>query len=722
MPKLIVGYCDPLSAAPGDTVRFMVSSLAAEAFDAQLVRIVCGDISPDGAGFQEIEVAHPINGRYQGEAQPIVSGSYAVVEPHPFLRSLDSVAVGVSAWPTRPSTGRRQTLLSSWDQGSGFAIALDGDGHAVAEFGGGHGQRPSALRTERALAARRWTQLDVTYDAASRRGVLVATPHPLSPAERLTMSPSEASGEFEASVSSGGPLLFAAEDIGNTTPGNHFNGRLDGCRLGLAVGLPHEAQWDFASDIGTDKISDSGGHALHGSTRQLPTRAVPGVSWNGQVHDWRQDRSHYGAIHFHEDDLADAGWTPSCELVVTEALASGVYALRVRTASSEDYMPFFVLPAEDATPAPVAYLAPTVTYRAYANIRLTATTDHIFGNDSPAEMPNERFLREHPECGPGTYAHHHDGSGVIFSSHLRPVLNLKPKCGLWGFTADTNVTAWLEQAGVTFDVLTDDALHSRGLDLLGRYRVIVTGTHPEYWTTPMLDALESYLAGGGRLLYLGGNGFYWRAAFHPAYPASVEVRRAEDGTRYWISEPGEYVHEATGELGGLWRRLGRPPNLLTGIGFAAQGFGDSGYYRQNPGWDDPRVSFAVEGIEGPGSFGDHGTVGGGAAGQEIDRYDAKLGSPSHAIVMASSDGLGEDMLRTKEEFVATGVPDRGSEVRSDVVFFEGPEGGAVFSAGSIAWAASLATNEYDNAVARLTTNVLRRFVDPEPFPIEELGE
>ena len=398
------------------------------------------------------------------------------------------------------------------------------------------------------------------------------------------------------------------------------------------------------------------------------------MSWNGQVHDWRQDRSHYGAIHFHEDDLADAGWTPSCELVVTEALASGVYALRVRTASSEDYMPFFVLPAEDATPAPVGYLAPTVTYRAYANIRLTATTDHIFGNDSPAEMPNERFLREHPECGPGTYAHHHDGSGVIFSSHLRPVLNLKPKCGLWGFTADTNVTAWLEQTGVTFDVLTDDALHHRGLDLLGRYRVLVTGTHPEYWTTPMLDALESYLAGGGRLLYLGGNGFYWRAAFHPAYPASVEVRRAEDGTRYWISEPGEYVHEATGELGGLWRRLGRPPNLLTGIGFAAQGFGDSGYYRRNPGWDDPRVSFAVEGIEGPGCFGDHGTVGGGAAGQEIDRYDAKLGSPSHAIVMASSDGLGEDMLRTKEEFVATGVPDRGSEVRSDVVFFEGPRG------------------------------------------------
>ena len=160
---------------------------------------------------------------------------------------------------------------------------------------------------------------------------------------------------------------------------------------------------------------------------------------------------------------------------------------------------------------------------------------------------------------------------------------------------------------------------------------------------------------------------------------------------------------------------------MTGIGFAAQGFGDSGFYRRNPGWDGPRVSFAVEGIEGPGCFGDHGTVGGGAAGQEIDRYDAKLGSPSHAIVMASSDGLGQDMLRTKEELSPPVSRTGAQEVRSDVVFFEGPEGGAVFSAGSIAWAASLATNDYDNAVARLTTNVLRRFVDPELFPIEELG-
>ena len=95
----------------------------------------------------------------------------------------------------------------------------------------------------------------------------------------------------------------------------------------------------------------------------------------------------------------------------------------------------------------------------------------------------------------------------------------------------------------------------------------------------MLDALADWLDAGGRLMYMGGNGFYWRIAYCPDNPAIIEVRRAEDGTRAWIAEPGEYYHAFTGEYGGLWRRIGRPPNQLVGIGFAAQGFDGGTHYR-----------------------------------------------------------------------------------------------------------------------------------------------
>ena len=49
-------------------------------------------------------------------------------------------------------------------------------------------------------------------------------------------------------------------------------------------------------------------------------------------------------------------------------------------------------------------------------------------------------------------------------------------------------------------------------------------------------------------------------------------------------------------------------------------------------------------------------------------------------------------------------------VRADMVFFETPNGGAVFSVGSITFCGSLVSNGCDNDVSRLLANVMRRFL------------
>ena len=57
------------------------------------------------------------------------------------------------------------------------------------------------------------------------------------------------------------------------------------------------------------------------------------------------------------------------------------------------------------------------------------------------------------------------------------------------------------------------------------------------------------------------------------------------------------------------------------------------------------------------------------------------------------------------------VPGQGGteqpKVRADMVYFETPGGGAVFSVGSISYAAALPVDEY---VSKITANVLRRFL------------
>src|SRR5262249_39698953 len=82
----------------------------------------------------------------------------------------------------------------------------------------------------------------------------------------------------------------------------------------------------------------------------------------------------------------------------------------------------------------------------------------------------------------------------------------------------------------------------------------------------MWTAMTTYLAQGGRLMYLGGNGFYWRTAIHPEKPWLVELRRAESGGRDWDSEPGEGHMSFTGGYDRLLRRAAPPPQELGGGG------------------------------------------------------------------------------------------------------------------------------------------------------------
>ena len=98
----------------------------------------------------------------------------------------------------------------------------------------------------------------------------------------------------------------------------------------------------------------------------------------------------------------------------------------------------------------------------------------------------------------------------------------------------------------------------------------------------MLNALQTYRDTGGKLVYLGGNGFYWRIARRPEQPGVIEIRRTEGGIRAWAADAGEAYHQLDGGYGGLWRRNGRPPQALVGVGFSAQGVFDGSYLTCSP--------------------------------------------------------------------------------------------------------------------------------------------
>ena len=695
----VVGYLDNLYASPGDEFVVRVSVLDGTGrYRAELVRLICGETGPDGPGLKEETIGTTLAGEYEGHEQPVPIGSYARVDGLP---PLDALELSLLVWPTLP--GRGAQALISLDR---LRLELDDRGAAALTID------DETISTGLPLRPKAWYRVDARYDSATGEAIVRSTPLPGLHVDRA----GEASGTLRRGVHVVGPLLIAAAP-GPRGATRHFNGKLEAPAL-RSVALA--AEWDFSRAIGTDRIADRSGHGLHGRTVNAPKRAVTGARWDGSVHDWRQDPGHYGAIHFHQDDLYDAQWQPSLRFHLPEHLRSGYYAVKLQASGPPFYVGFVVSPKAGAPRAKLAVLASTVTYLAYANYRrrMSPGPFELTMGALPTVDMIDVLLAEHPEFGGSTYDVHKDGFGVGHASLRRPLFNMRPTGRFWNFSLDLCLIDWLEAQGIAYDVISEHELHERGVELLNPYRAVLTPSHPEYHSLEMLQAIEAYLAAGGRFMYLGGNGFYWRVSFDPAHPGMIELRRAEDGTRAWAEQPGQYYH-ATGEYGGLWRRIGRPPNTLVGIGFIAQGFDASSYYRRTAASRDPRAAFLFDGIEDE-IIGDFGAWGGGAAGLEIDCYDAGLGSPPHALVVASSENHSNAFLLVNEEMLSNSRGVDGTlnaRIKADIVFFETPAGGAVLSTGSIAFVASLAHDNYRNNVSRLLRNAILRFIDPEPFSI-----
>ena len=738
----LLAYASPWSVAARETIRFFVSSPNASTYTAQLLRLRQPEAGPLAAPFDPEPVGAPLNGQHCGQPQTLPIGSLAIVPDFSAFARLDQLTIAMIMFPTTPGKGR-QALVGTWcekDQtGMGLEIGMDG----ALNLRIGTGERdPWVLSTATALVSHTWYRIAVIVQEQT----IVLLQEPLNTHGFRLSEPARVSAPRPRIVHAPNAALtmaaWRAGTIEGSSPWNrcqfsfHFNGCIEGPKIAASALEPSQvatwleasgieqgpsrvfASWDFGRNICDETILDVGPYCLHGQLINFPTRGIAGHNWNREVFHWRHAPHQYGAIHFHDDDLTDAGWSCDFEFQVPGDLRSGVYAVHLTDGCEEIWVPFVVRPPRGETRSDIALLLPTMTYMAYLNHRARFTSlasERLHGRLRVLDATDIASI-ETPEAGLSTYDRHSDGSGVAYSSRLRPATNLRPTGPLWNFSLDLFIVAWLENTGHGYDVITDEDLDEEGADLLRPYRVVITGSHPEYVTKNMLDSLEVYLRTGGRLMYLGANGFYWRTVSHPRQSGLIEVRRTE-GVRSWDAAPGEQAASFTGERSGIWRKSGRAPQALVGVGYVAQGFNQCSYYVRTSSSMDPRISWAFEGVLGS-KLGDESVLFGGAAGLEIDSVNFALGTPEHALVIARSQNhtnLYE--LASEEVLTPHGATDGLSSeaIHADMVFFETPGGGAVFSTGSIAYAAALSWNRFDNDLYRLTTKVVQRFRQDKPF-------
>ena len=709
----IQAYFEEWSRQPGDVVRLAISS-PHESVRASLVRLISGPGQGDHVEGRVTDFSSVLDRTVPGRLQSTIIGSYAEF-PLPAPIKDGAISLHCWVWPTVPERPTPQTVWSLGD----IALVILSGGLAL------HANDKTLVTIPDAMVAKHWYSILVTLGNGEASIDLKRLDGKVG--ARRTMA--AATG---ATVSSD-KLLLATSGVGPSgSPLQSFNGKIDSPTLHLTrpsaqvvvewhagrTAAPSAwASWKFSDDFTTETIEPDFAGGLSARLVNGVERGVTGRNWDGRCDSFIEVPLQYCALQFHDDDMVDAGWDYDLEFTLPDTLPSGIYAVRLEAGRSRNHFPLFVR-AKPASGAPVLFLAPTNTYLAYAN-------DHLASLDFSSVMPHdkivpedEQYLFSHPGPGRSCYDTHADGTPVRYSSRRRPLFNVRPGFPNWltgsyrHFPVDMYIIEWLEHVGIAYHVATDEDFEREGRGLTDRYATIVTGSHPEYWTRKGLDTLEGYLNEGGRIMYLGGNGFYWVTSHLEAKPWVIEVRRDNSGTRCWDAPYGERTHVATSEAGGIWRSRGRAPNKMLGVGFASEGWSKGcGYRRLDASYKSPAASLFAGVTEAV--VGDYGYVLGGAVGDEVDRFDIALGSPEHAFVLGTSTGLGNEYQLVIEDLTLS-LPDQGGAqrpdmVRSDMVLFPIDGGGWVFSVGSITYGGALAWNGCDNGLSRLTANVLRAF-------------
>ncbi|MBP8266076.1 MAG: hypothetical protein KAX47_05940, partial [Zoogloea sp.] len=371
---LLTGYAERLSAREGETLRFHVANATGEPVRAKVVRVVCADANPQIGGVVTEPVPLAVSTLAEPGPQGVPSGSYAALGISGQTLSVGDCTVTLRLHPTL-KLSRRQVVLS-WLDGRGVGLELELTPALTLKGRIGTGSGEATIESRGPVPLNAWSTVTLTVDTAAGMlglSVTALAAHATADAVSTTLpaSAQPAGGSRRLSLASGS----------DQAPVDTFNGRLENPKLfsrALSSGELARvwagesvegllAAWDFALEMHTGRIIDTGPGGHHGELVNTPTRAVTGSTWTGREHCFRHAPDQYGAIHFHDDDLDDCRWPATHAVTIPEGFKSDAYALILTAGGLEENIPFFVVPPKGRARARIAVLVSTYTYTIYGN-------------------------------------------------------------------------------------------------------------------------------------------------------------------------------------------------------------------------------------------------------------------------------------------------------------------------------------------------------------------
>ena len=440
-------------------------------------------------------------------------------------------------------------------------------------------------------------------------------------------------------------------------------------------------------------------------------------------------------------DAAQLGcdWPVACTITPEASWRTGYYEvvleIDVDGKVRQDHAFFVVRPRVGEPTAPVLLALSTNTWHAYNDFG--GRNLYTGGTSVSLQRPMARgYLHKPPGHGRRvTVTHPPDPEMNAHVGYLSRH-HLSPYAGSAGWPDwELPFLEWTEREGYAIDVVTNADLEDHP-ELLGAYELFLSVGHDEYWSGPMRDTVEAFIAGGGHAAFLSGNTSFWQVRF--------EDRAAEGPAATMVGYKGLFKRDPVwgtdriSELTSFWSdpAIERPENHMTGVSFSRGGYHRIGKRATNGagGYTIHRADHWL--FEGTGiDYGDVLGAGATTVGYECDgcafTYVDGLPVPTHEdgtppsfVILGTAPAA--HFTRTTAtrppppdqpseiEFIAARLfDDRSPEAVARIAAghavlgtYTSPGGGIVVTSGSTDWAHGLAGR--DAQVEQITRNVLDR--------------
>ena len=349
---------------------------------------------------------------------------------------------------------------------------------------------------------------------------------------------------------------------------------------------------------------------------------------------------------------SEARWHPSLTVPIDITWPPGQYLLKlISDAGGAHYVPITV--RDDHAAGALLIVSAVTTWQAYnpwggcSMYRCAADRHHDRAQLASFDRP---------------YSHQYHQGAADFIDHELPLVS------------------FVEQLQLDASYITDIDLHQNASIIEGRQAVITLG-HDEYYSTAMRDALESAIAAGVNVAFLGANAVYRHIRLEPdifGRPDRLMVN--------YRDQPDAVAKTSPEQTTTQWRNapLRRPEARLIGIQYACAGARASMQLVNTGNW-----VFAGTGATDGQSIPD-------VIGIEFDELAPASVTPPAVEVLASSP-----------------VTCQGTHYKHAMSYYSNAAGAGVFATGTINWNCAIdgscgALDE--SAVVRgVTENVLRAF-------------